>query len=156
MSQRKDLPFVRLNRTQNVGELAVTKKLEHFMDRGVRVVEIGNFSVASENPRIRERTTQIIEMAWLRMASDYDVYICHVLSPAHERLYRKYGFEIAEAYDVPGKKTQDAILWVRGWQFKAALRKHLKVETQNERQLVAEDGFLLPAEFRNQNSAESK
>jgi len=147
-TQRKDLPYVRMNRNQNVGKLEVTKKLEHFMDLGFGVTEIGNFSVRSEDPAIRERTTRLIEMTWLRLARNDEIYICHVVSPAHERLYRKYGFEIAEAYDVPGKKTKDAILWVRGWQFKAALRKHLQVELTQASQSRANQTQLLPAEFR--------
>jgi hypothetical protein len=149
-TRRKELPYVRMNRHQNVGALEVTRKLENFMDLGFGVTEIGNFSVRSDDFTIRERATRLIEMTWLRMARNDVIYVCHVLSPAHERLYRKYGFEIAEAYDVPGKKHQDAILWVRGWQFRTALKKHLQIDYPlGLPSRVKPTQLLLPAEFRN-------
>jgi hypothetical protein len=147
LPRRKELHYERMNRHQNVGELEITKKLEHFMDLGVGVTEIGNFVVRSGDPAIRARATRLIEMAWLRLARNDEIYICHVLTPAHERLYRKYGFEVAEAYDVPGKKTKDAILWVRGWQFKAALKKYLQVELTQASSSGKPKMQLLPAEF---------
>lgn len=148
-AQRAELPYVRLNRQLKVGELEVTRKLEQFMDLGFGVTEIGNFSVRSDDFTIRERTTRLIEMTWLRLAKNDEIYICHVLSPAHERLYRKYGFEIAETYDVPGKKQQDAILWVRGWQFREALKKHLQIDySLGLPHMIKPAQLLLPAEFR--------
>jgi hypothetical protein len=147
---RKDLPYVHLNRQQNVGELGVTKKLEHFMDLGFGVTEIGNFSVRADDITIRQRTTRLIEMTWLRLAKNDEIYICHVHLPAYERLYRKYGFEIAEAYDVPGKKEKDLILWVHGWQFRAALAKHLQIDySRGLPHMIKPTQLLLPAELRN-------
>lgn len=120
-----DLPYARINRVRGVAELGVTHKLKEFMKKGFSVVELGKFS-SHGIPDLRDRATAAIELAWLRMADEEDVYIAHVTTAAHARLYRKYGFEIAETFDVKGHR--EAILWVRGWQFKRALEDLHHVE----------------------------
>ena len=126
--------------------------LKRFMAMGFGVTEIGKFSITSDDPKLRERATHMIEMAWLRMAPEDEIFIAHVTSRAHARLYKKYGFEIAEEFTVPGSQSPEMILWVRGWQFKNALRKHLNVHLFQASQSRAHKRALLPAESDFNNS----
>lgn len=81
-------------------------------------------------------------------ARNDEVYVAHAASMAHARLYRKYGFEVAETYTSPESKEQEAILWVRGWQLKAALRKILNVHVFQARTYRAPWQYLLPSELQ--------
>ncbi|RYZ77419.1 MAG: hypothetical protein EOP05_01865 [Proteobacteria bacterium] len=126
-------PFVRLNRARKVPDLKIEKVLRAFSSAGVGVTELGKFSVDSQDKNIRERATALVEMAWLARIDEDNVYIAHVTSRAHARLYRKYGFAIAEEFSVPGHSNPEAILWVRGHDFKKALEKLLGVQTDKIR-----------------------
>ena len=114
-----ELPYVRVNRDRGfTKELLVTKKLIEIMRKGFSVVEIGKLSLDG-SPELRKRAMTTIELGWLRRASEEDVFIAHVTGLAHVRLYRKYGFQIAECFEV--NRNKEAILWVRGYEFRRAL-----------------------------------
>ena len=140
------LPYVRMNRIRGAPELRVTEKLNKFMDDGIGVVEIGKFSVVAETPELQARVTHLIEMDWLALAKDDSIYVAHVTTPAHARLYKKYGFEVAEEFLVPGNEKPEAILWVRGHALKTAIQNYLKVSSHGG--WVPDVAPLLPAEFR--------
>lgn len=139
-------PFARLNQERNIGKLDISDSIDHFLDLGNRVIEIGKFAVESEDSNVGLRATKLIEMAWLRLAHDDDVFIAHVATKAHARLYRKYGFEVAEAFVVNETDSDEMILWVRGWQFKQAILKLLSVAPPQSIDPVPSQPALLPSE----------
>lgn len=122
------LPYMRMNKLRGVAKLRVDEVLLKLMEQGIGVNEIGKFTVFNLDAITNLRTSSLVEMNWLLNLKDNDVYVAHVTTPAHVRLYRKYGFEVAEEFSVPGTDVKEAVLWVRGWEFKEALRTRLKVE----------------------------
>lgn len=153
IEQPVPLPYQILNKVRGVSELQVTRKLQAFMDMGVGVTEISKFSAGGQIESTRLRTIHLIEYEWMVRAWYDQIFIAHVTTPAHIRLYKKYGFEVAEEFEVvdpaTGASHKEAILWVRGWQFHEALRKCLKLTDQISS--LRPRKRLLPGEFRDPN-----
>ncbi len=153
IEQPVSLPYQILNKVRGVPELQVTRKLQAFMDMGFGVTEISKFSAGGQSESTRVRTIHLIEFDWMVRSWHNQIYIAHVTSPAHIRLYKKYSFEIAEEFEVvdpiSGESHKEAILWVRGWQFHEALRKCLKLTDQLR--WLRPRKQLLPSEFKDPN-----
>ncbi|RYZ69724.1 MAG: hypothetical protein EOP09_07200 [Proteobacteria bacterium] len=130
-----EMPFVRINRARGfTAQLQVTRRLNELMRQGLSVIEIGKLSVDG-SPELKKRAIQTIELGWLRRASEEDVFVAHVTSQAHAKLYEKYGFTVAESFEVNGH--QESILWVRGYDFRRALEDLHNIERSNSADSVS-------------------
>ncbi|RYZ90795.1 MAG: hypothetical protein EOP06_07485 [Proteobacteria bacterium] len=124
-----ELPFVRINRARGFNaQLAVTRKLIELMEQGLSVVEIGKLSIDGTT-ELKKRAIETIELGWLLRASEEDVFVAHVTSKAHARLYKKYGFTVAESFELNGH--EESILWVRGYDFRRALEDLHNIKRSN-------------------------
>jgi hypothetical protein len=144
-----DLPYVRIGRARGAPDLKVTEFLRRIAaETDIGITEIGNLTNLADTPELQHRTSEMIDMAWLRDARKDDIYVAHVTSLSRARHFkRKYGFEIAETFHVPGNPEPEAILWVRGWQMQEKLSKHLNVEVSDSNDAHIKIVPLLPSEF---------
>lgn len=122
------LPFQRINAKRGLPRLTVDEFLDDAKKRGVKVFEIGKFSINGP-PSLRQRIRILIELIFLEhFATLYPdaIFVTHTASNAHARLYEAgYDMRVAERFDAPGSPEGEAILWVEGHVMAAKLRKRL-------------------------------
>lgn len=120
------LPFERINRRRRLPKLEIEKRLDQERASGRKIFEIGKFSLEGP-PEVRPRARNLIELFLMRFIVEPHpdaLVVVHIASQAHARLYHsRYGFEIAEEFDVPGSKEKEAIMITTGRDLYEKLRK---------------------------------
>lgn len=112
------LPFERLNSVRQVKRLKIQDQLDLLRKQGVKIFEVGKFSLNSSLPaEARSRARKSVEAFWLQtVAANPDaVFVCQTGTKAHVRLYsQRYGMKVVETYQVKETSDPEYIMMIEG------------------------------------------
>ena len=112
------LPFERLNSLRQVKRLKIQDQIDQMRNKGIKVFEVGKFSINSHLPaEPRARARKAVEAFWLQVvaANPDAVYVCQTGTKAHTRLYsQRYGMKIVETYNVKETADPEYIMMIPG------------------------------------------